>query len=520
MNAPGRAPALRLPDLASAEGVALAGMALWLAHGLASMAGGNEALALDDVKLNVFTQSLQGGYLPGNPPLFEWLLLGAQAVVGPKAASFLVVRVALLTSAMIFTFLAAREASLRPLYAAMAASFIPLTYQAGWNHPALTHSLALLAATAALWWTLMRVRRTGALVDYALAGAAIGAGLVSKYSFFAVLASAFAAIALDARGRARLARPGAALAMATAFVVASPHIIWLIDRGAEGIAAAAAQLTAADMSHWRRAMTGIPAAAWSIGSFFLPVGVIAAVAFPAAFRPSQHAPREAQVFGAAAAVAIVGVFVGVMVIGIASLHERYAIGLVFPGLLWLAARIEASAPDSARIRLFAIAALFSVAVMLGARLVAAVHPGPPFCNSCRQLTPFDALARTLRTPEWKDATLVGYDDATAGNLRRLFPQNRILSAHQPFYTPPRKELTGNMGEETCLFIWSDQLAPPPPARITDPAPGIDRVVVNARWRVRPGVGDWRLTRWTVIDVTGARDLAAELCRHPAKGEAQ
>ncbi len=494
-------------------------MAIWLAHGLAAMAGGAGALALDDVKLNVVTQSLQAGYLPDNPPVFEWLLLAAQSILGPDAASFLAVRVGLLTMAMVFTFLAAREASLRPIYAALAASFVPLTFQAGWNHPALTHSLALLAATSAFWWALLRTRNnTGRLVDYALLGVTIGVGLMSKYSFVAALPVAIAALAFDERGRAMLTRPAAALTVATALFVASPHILWLIERGGEGLAGAAGRLTASDLPHWRRALAGLPAAAWSIGSFFLPVAIIIAIAFPGAFRPALRTSPPSQIAAAALALAVAGVLLGVIVLGISNLHERYAIGLVYPGLIWLAARIEASAPDAMRMRIFCVGALAVIVAMVGFRLTAAVLPGPPFCKSCTQLLPFDALARALRTPEWSAATFVGYDDATAGNLRRLFPQNRILSAHQPFYTPPASEASGLYGEETCLFIWSDQLAPPPPTRITDPAPDIERVVVNARWRVRPGEGEWRTTRWTVIDVTARADLARELCRQSDNGE--
>ncbi|MEZ5917693.1 MAG: hypothetical protein R3C40_09060 [Parvularculaceae bacterium] len=42
----------------------------------------------------MLTQSWRGGYLPENPPLFEWMLIAVQGLAGPALAGFLVVKYA------------------------------------------------------------------------------------------------------------------------------------------------------------------------------------------------------------------------------------------------------------------------------------------------------------------------------------------------------------------------------------------------------------------------------------------
>jgi hypothetical protein len=51
-------------------------------------------LPVDDVKSNVYTQTLELGYVPKQPPLYEWLLWLVQHVTGPTLPSFLILNTA------------------------------------------------------------------------------------------------------------------------------------------------------------------------------------------------------------------------------------------------------------------------------------------------------------------------------------------------------------------------------------------------------------------------------------------
>ena len=210
--------------------------------------------------------------------------------------------------------------------------------------------------------------------------------------------------------------------------------------------------------------------------------------------------RRATLLGAGALIAAVIIF------GIDNMQERYAIAFMFPGVFWLmlAARRVASERTIAR-----YAAIFAVivAAMAGLRVVETVVAGPPFCDQCRQWVPYQNLSKKMAQLDIDGATLVGFEDHTAGNLRRLFPSTRVLSAHMPFYTPP-----GWAEGEKCYFIWSDQLGPPAPEHVTGAVDPGHVWTVDAPWRGPFRIAGWRVTHWTIAEFSHNPGIARSLCR--------
>ena len=482
-----------------------------IAHGLVTLAAG-PALALDDVKLNVVTQSFQWGYQPENPPLFEWLLILVQQFVGPTLVSFVFTKYIFLTAAAVFVFLAAKEALGDRRWAALTTLSLAVCFQIGWNfHQAFTHSAALVPAVAFLWWAFLRLLRRQRLLDFALLGFSIGIGLLAKYSFAAALALAFAAAATNAETRRAIFRPALLVSFAVALIVLWPHLSWVVTENGQLAAHAAARLHGHATSYWGRIGQGVPRALWASISFAGPFALIAVLAGGRdllhwrALPPGAALARRAAIIGAAALP------LSALLFGLGQMQERYALAILFPVIFWFAGELMALSGEARarRIVLFSCAGLIAAAFSI--RVAELAFPGAPFCDECRQWAPYGALKEALDAEGFTSGTLVGFEDTTAGNLRRLYPHARVLSAHMPFYTAPG----GAVGDK-CYFIWSEDLGPRPPAHILEAVKSAHVIDVDAAWERLMRGEVRRSTHWTIAEMSGTPRLARRLCRFPVQ----
>ena len=140
----------------------------------------SDNLPQDDVTSNVLTQTLQIGYVPRQPPLYEWLLWLVQILTGPTLPSFLIIKYGLLTATLAFLYLAATRMFREKSFAVIAGLSPFLLYQFAWNlHEGVTHSMVLICAVAASLWAFMRIAESGRVQDYLLFGLIAGLGLIS-----------------------------------------------------------------------------------------------------------------------------------------------------------------------------------------------------------------------------------------------------------------------------------------------------------------------------------------------------
>lgn len=475
-------------------------------HAAISMAAG-PTLAMDDVKLNVLTQSFQWGYLPSNPPLFEWFLFVVQRATGPTLLSFVIVKYALLTATASLTFLAAHEALQDARWAMLTALSLVLSYQIGYNfHQAFTHSAALAAATAAFWWALLRLFRTRTLTSYLILGAATGVGALAKYSFLPALALALAAAALRPESRRLILSPKIIASLVVATLILSPHIAWTLAENRDVLGGAASRLVGEEDSYLRRIGQGFPEAIWTVVSFlfpFLAVGLLVAGrrAISAALPPAAALARRATL------LAVFALPASVILFGFGGMQERYALALLFPVIFWFGGALKSAADNDRARRILLIGVAVLAGASVTARIIEYAFPGRPFCDKCRQWTPYDALKDALVADGFSTGTLVGFEDNTAGNLRRLFPQSRVISAHLPYYIPP-----GGREGGRCYFVWSEDLGPTPPAHVLRRLDPARTQTVRAVWARSMREEEPRSTTWRISDLTGNKSLASSLCR--------
>ncbi len=477
--------------------------------GAARLAG--PVLALDDAKLNVVAQSFQRGYLPANPPLFEWLLILAQHLAGPGALSFALVKAAFFSAAGAFTYLSAKAIRENRRWAALCAFSLLLLFQFGWNyHQAFTHTTALIAATSFFWFALARLFRERKAGDYALLGLALGAGLLAKYSFAGAAAAAFAALALQREGRGLLANPRLLLSLAVAALLLAPHAGWVAMNNAGLADGMTARLTGGGAEpHLLRAAKGVPSALGVMIAFFLPLGFVAAALLRRHARllaetpaPGVRLARDAALIGAAGLVA------AVLLVGMGRMEDRYVIPFLYPAVFVIAAALMNAPRAGANAKILAVCAASFALFCLGFKLVTVLRPGPPFCDDCRQFIAFEPLQRALAARGFDGTgTLVGFDETTAGNLRRLFPRARVLAWSLPAYAPPEAP-----SGAPCFFVWSLDLGAPPPETLLAGIGEAQAATVESL--TRPLAGERRLVTWTVAAVEPDGPIYDQTCARP------
>ena len=150
---------------------------------------------------------LAGGYQVRNPPLYEWLLWSVQQISGPGPLSYLVLRYALIAATGLLFYVALlRTVASQRLAAAFSLSLV-LLYWFGWEiHHSVSHSLALLAASLALFIAALAYAERPTATRAFFLGLIIGLGLMAKWSFLLVVLSLGRGARHHARDAAHLSR--------------------------------------------------------------------------------------------------------------------------------------------------------------------------------------------------------------------------------------------------------------------------------------------------------------------------
>lgn len=467
---------------------------------------GAASLGMDEVKISVLAQSFQWGYLPDNPPLFEWLVLAVQQITGPGVLSFVLVKTVLLVITLGCAIASFSAFGLAPGAAVLAGLSLLATYQYGWNlHQAFTHSAALVAVMAVFVWCAVGVYQSPRRARYIALGGALGLGILAKYSFLVLVLALAAGFLTTPVGRARLREPGALWTVGTALIIAAPHSIWLALNAGE-VGARIAERTASDVGYGARVLAGLPEGGIALASFFLPLALLSLWLGRPALRAIGTLPAWLPRAGLAGTLLVPAV---ILVFGMDGFQERYALAFLYPALLVLIFGLVKAGSAPGRWRRFCLVVYTLIALFPAVRLAQAIYPGKPFCTDCRQWVAYgplgDDLAAQMPISDPSRRTLVGFDDHTAGNLRLQFPQARIRSAHLLFYAPPIRAPI-----EACRFVWSQDLGPTPP--ILDRFEGQAIREVVAEWQHPFRRFGWRTTRWNHVDVPRDHPLFDGLCR--------
>lgn len=410
-------------------------------------------LPQDDVTANILAQTLEPGYVLKQPPLYEWLLWSVQRFTGPTLPSFLLLKYGLLTATFAFLYLVAKRIFVDQGWAAVAALSPLLLYHIGWNlHEGVTQTMALICAVAASMWSFMRLAERGKTFDYVLFGAILGLGLLSKYSFAGFLVVLLGSALLQPALRARLLDWRILLSAGAAALVTAPFVYWLIEGQHDLVALYGVSVAPmAEVNRLKATFIGLGKTIYAPLAFLFPLDLIVML-FPGTLREGWAAikagvnPRS---FNASqpdwrllllhiTLGSLVVLMLGAVLTGATHYLERYMHPFFLLTVLWLIGLVERRGNASRRLAVLATVLLAATLVVVPIRLRDLLHAMGPECRKCRVAVPYEGLAAALEARGFHAGTIVAADRHDAGNLRRLFPDARIVRLERPAYAPPMR----------------------------------------------------------------------------------
>jgi len=415
---------------------------------------GYSGATTDDAEQLYFSQVMRLGYDAANPPLYTWLVIAAQQVLGVTIASVVLVKFALFGAAFYFLYLSARRLLEDESLAVLAALAPFACYYVAWDAVlGYSHTVLVTLFYGATMWALLRLDERGGVTDYLLFGVIVGLGGLAKYIFFLFLGALAVAALFDRSMRRRLLDTRILLSIAIGGAIFYPHFLWLLDHREVLAATAEARFeTETGVGLVRGALRGLGGALGAAIGFLSPLWLIALVVYRrtivSRFRDTGPTGRHQHFLTVYFLILALTLIVAIPLFGVTKVRTHYMFVLVFAPILfyqWLG-------PGAAELRtrrIFA-ACLSAIAILVVGGMAAKYVSEPLRCKRCQLLVPFDDIARQVRAGGFTGGTIFAYyfPHDLAGNLRPYFAETRIVSTKFPTVAPP----TGS-GSGQCLLIW-------------------------------------------------------------------
>src|SRR5690349_4278939 len=477
----------------------------------------SDNLPQDDTTSNVLTQTLALGYVPRQPPLYEWLLWSVQQLTGPALPSFLLIKYGLLTGAVAFLYLAATLILNERSFAILAGLSPFLLFQFAWNlHEGVTHSMVLTCAVATSLWAFMRINESGRVTDYLLFGLIVGLGLISKWAFAGFLVLLLIGAMLQPSLRARLLVPRSLMSLCVIAAVSAPVVYWLIEGGHDLVALYGSSV--APKAHSNRlhaTLVGLGLSIYAPLAFLFPLDVLLPGLFPAtlpkawadikpAFSPAAWMGNEPDWPLLILHITIGGfllLMLGALLTGASHYLERYMHPFFLLTPLWMLSAVERTENAARKAKVLGIVLAASLLIVFPIRARDLMQAMGPHCNKCRVATPYAGLAAALKARGFEDGTIIALSRHDAGNLRRFFPKARVVCLDRPNYGPPARP--ADYASE-AIVLWR----PGQGEKLPEAAEGeLERLKANANgapervlvpWKPYPGTGPARDWAWMLL----------------------
>lgn len=412
------------------------------------LASGN--LGEDDPLDNLLVQTLAPGYSIEHGPLYDWLLWLLQHLLGTGLVSFLALKYSLLTAIAGFVFLITQRLTRSALWAFIAVESLASVYQIFWRlHEGFTHRVGAMALVLATLWAMLRLLEHGTWRNYLLFATLTGLGLLTEPSFTCFLIALLLAGTMQAAIRQRLfSRRMLAVTPLTLLIVA-PYLLWLLAEP-QHLHTLLATYRPDFASHTLSGLLGSVRDAATFPILVLaPYILILPAVFPSllkniftqtALRPTRTVDHDPKLF---LAHILLFELAGIMLVnGLIYSRAGYAVHSILPMLVmaipWLTAKAQETQPSARRIKVFMAILLAFTATAYGVRS-GNLFVQEPFCSRCRWGIPYTELAQEIRAQGFTNGTLISNNVQIAGNLRRFFPESRILLTGQDKQPPDRNK---------------------------------------------------------------------------------
>ncbi len=410
-------------------------------------------LAIDDARELLLSQTLEVGYLPRQPPLYNWLAWGSVRLLGVNTAALVVCRYATLSVAYLFLYPSAVHVLGRSALAILAAFSLILMGPLNWDaHAELTHSLAALAAAAATFFALLRLGRSGSVLAYLGLGTAFAAGFLAKFSYGLFAGSLLLAALCTAEYRRRILSVRFGLTIGTVLVLCAPYTLWFVDHGLPIPRMYAEEVRREATSSYLRGMSN---GFYHLGRMLLiylgPFCVLFLAVFGRVWRPRVADGSGAQRLLRGLLLSEGGMLVVAILAGsITYLRFRWLMPAFFLAPLLALSGVDTRGLKPRRLARYA-AGLLAVEVLVLLGLTVNVFRGDALGEPTRLNEPYDVVATGLAAAEFTRGTIAAGEGPLAGNLRLRFPESRVIRLTNPDYLPPTR------GAGQCLVVWEEQM---------------------------------------------------------------
>ena len=414
----------------------------------------------DDAETLFLAQSLEGGYKPGQPPLYIWLTYGLTQVFGPALPVVLALKFFCLVAIYVLTHRLAYLFTGDGRWAAVATLAVLGIYYLSWD-AVLNYSQTVLLAALALAFVHAVVRLgdkpSSSWLTWIGFGVITAAGVLTKYNFAILALAVLAAAMMDPDLRGKLLGPKGLLAALVTAGIVLPHGIWLLNGGLSGESIASTLPTSGGALTTR--ILGVWDMVVAVVSVLSPLLVLLVFFFPrAAWKTGERDEsriRWRRLCERSFWLLMVLMTAAVLISGVTEVRNHWFIVLIpFPAYAVL--RIAAAYPQrsgekiSARVAGFVcVLAALGLAVGVGVTMRALTLPAK--CTKCKMVVPYTQLADGLREAGFSGGTVYAHDYPTqvGGNLRRFFPESRFISYKFQAYAPPPR----NTDNGQCLAVW-------------------------------------------------------------------
>lgn len=409
----------------------------------------------DDAEQLFYAQTLAWGYKWNQPPLYTWLVIGAEKILGVGLLAVAAVKYSAIFVLYLFVWLTAKLLTRDNLWATVATLSTMAIYYIGWDIVLNYSNTVLLGALISITiYCLLKLGHHDRIALYPALGLVIGFGFLTKYNYGVFLFPFLVGCLTDKNIRARLVSRKGLIIPALAIAITLPHLVWLItDNG--GFLHNKHLVPGKAAQGYNLKTTGKGLLDGILGSlaFLCPMLVLILFFFPkkliTGIFPAQSKPAAFRIFE----IYFICFFIlmmAIVVLGQVDDVKNHWLMPLFPLPLYLVLRLQLSQPESKKISGY-IATMSALAVIVVVGLAGRGVITPIRCDKCSMAIHYDDLAYALKKTGFKAGTIITYDYPTilTGNLRRYLSNAQFVSERFKNFNPTVNRLPGQ-----CLAVWS------------------------------------------------------------------
>jgi lipopolysaccharide core galacturonosyltransferase RgtB len=437
---------------------------------------GPASLELDEGQQLFFAQWLALGY-DSQPPFYNWVQYWIVQLLGDSVLAVSLLKNLILFLSYLFFGLTAQMVIRDRVLAVIATLGLITIPQVGYEAQRdLTHTVGVLFAACMFGFFFIRSLLRPTALNYAMTGAAIAIGVLSKYNFAVLPVIAAIALLPDRQWRARLFDVRVLLLIAVSAAIVAPHALWFLDHVQEATRSTLIKLTVgADGGRLDQIGNGFLSLLGAVAAFTVPTVLAFTIAFGKALPGAWKARSPwTGLLGRMIAMSFVVLALLVVFGGAGYIKDRWLVPLLFLVPIYLAAKLDASGETVAgaprRFGAIILAIMVLVPLVLFARA--------PFLGATgdygKQNVPYGpAVAQILASNPDRPSVILASDYQLAGNLRLHTPDIPVtlpgfenlerpflFDAAHPVLAVWRSRRNGNPVPEvpTSIQAWLDRKA--------------------------------------------------------------